>query len=262
MNFLSTDPAWVGKRDGLITGDPALPAGRTDYKEYFPNGPPNRLSSRAQFIAQAMHDEIQRSANGGSIPATSSPQQFHSEYKVGQSAFLYLPLGGPNSGCADDFACSRQFVLPSRMPVFSYTLETGHAEEQQFHCAYTDPPGHFKKINREIHAALLALLKIAVTSPLPKPASSGPCLIATATMGEANHPDVVFLRALRDERLRSTPGGARIADLLDRIYYSFSPSVARYLRERPRARTIVRVGVIRPLVTVLRRVLGSAARAR
>jgi Zinc carboxypeptidase len=262
MNFQNMNAAFKGKRDGLPEFDSMLPAGQTDYKEFLPDDPPHRLRSRAEFIANAMHDEIQRSANGGSLPAASTPQQFHSEYKVGQSAFLYLPGGGPTPGCLDDYACSRQFVLPNRLPIFAYTLETGHAEEQQFHCAYTNPPNHFRKINRETHAALLGLLKIAVSSPLPKPPSSGPCLIATAVMGDQTHPDVVFLRALRDQRLRASPRGAHVAELLDRIYYSFSPAVARYLEGHPRARTAVRGGVIRPLVAVLRRLLGQRRGAR
>jgi murein tripeptide amidase MpaA len=251
--------AFTGKRDGLKAGDPALPAGRTDYKEFLPDALPHRVRTRAEFIANAMRDKILESGNGGTLPVASSTQQFHSQYTVGQSAFLYLPLGGPNSGVSDDYACSRQFVLANRMPIFAYTLETGHATEQLFHCAYTDPPGHFRKINREIHAALLALLQIAVASPLPKPPSSGPCLVATATMGEANHPDVLFLRALRDERLRATPRGARLADLLDRAYYSVSPAIAGYLDGHPWARTAVRRMVIRPLVAALRRALGPGS---
>jgi murein tripeptide amidase MpaA len=256
------NPAFTGKRDGLISGDSALPAGRTDYKEFLPDTPPHRLRSRAEFIANAMRDEILKSANAGTLPIASSAQQFHSQYTVGQSAFLYLPSGGPNSGVLDDYACSRQFVQSNRMPIFAYTLETGHSEERIFHPAYTDSPGHFRKINREIHAALLALLTIAASSPLPKPPSSGPCLIATATMGDADHPDVVFLRVLRDERLRTTPRGTRLADLLDRVYYSFSPAVARYLDGHPQVRAAVQRLVISPLVAALRRVLGSGTGGR
>jgi hypothetical protein len=260
MTF-QNDAQFAGKRDGLIAGDPKLPPGRPDYKEFLPDDLPHRIRSRAEMIANVMHDEILRAANGGSLPAASTPQQFHSEYKVGQSAFLYLPVGGgPNSGCSDDYACSRQFLLPNRKPIFAYTLETGQSEEQLFHCAYTDPPSHFRKINREIHAALLGLLKVAVAAPLPKPAGGGPCLIASATLGDPTHPDVVFLRALRDERLRATPRGARVAGLIDRVYYSFSPAVARYLDSHPGARTVVRVIALRPLVSALRRVVDIAAR--
>jgi hypothetical protein len=261
MTFQNT--VFNGKRDALIQGDALLPAGRTDYREFLPDDAPHRIRSRAEFIANAMHDEILRSANGGTLPATSTPQQHHSQYTVGQSAFLYLPVGGgPNSGCTDDFACSRQFVLPNRKPVFAYTLEMGHDEEQMFHCAYTDPPAHFRKINREIHAAVTGLLTVAARSPLPAAGGSGPCLIATATMGDAAHPDVVYLRELRDVRMRATPRGDRAADRLNRVYYSFSPAVADYLRRHARARVLVRAAVLRPLVAALRRVFGPAARAR
>ncbi|MER5335832.1 M14 family zinc carboxypeptidase [Micromonospora sp. NPDC002717] len=254
-------PAFAGTRDGLIAGDPALPAGRTDYKEYLPDDPPHRIRSRARMIATAMHDGILRSAGVDPAAPASTTQRAHSEYTVGQSAFLYLPVGGgPNSGCSDDYACSRQFALPNRQPIFAYCLEAGHAEEQGFHCNYADPPGHFRKINREIHAAVTALLKVAASAPLPAAGGGGggggPCLIATATLGRPDHPDVRYLRHLRDERLRATPRGARAADALDRVYYSFSPAVARLLRRHRRARTAVRVGLIRPLVAALRLLLG------
>ncbi|SCL73026.1 Zinc carboxypeptidase [Micromonospora citrea] len=253
-------PAFAGTRDGLIAGDPALPSGRTDYKEYLPDDPPHRIRSRARLIATAMHDEILRSAGVDPAAPASTTQRAHSEYTVGQSAFLYLPVGGgPNSGCSDDYACSRQFALPNRQPIFAYCLETGHAEEQGFHCNYADPPGHFRKINREIHAAVTALLKVAASAPLPAAGGGGGgggCLIATAALGHPDHPDVRYLRHLRDERLRASPRGARIADTLDRVYYSFSPAVARWLRRHRRARTAVRVGLIRPLAATLRLFLG------
>ena len=255
MTFQSA--AFTGKRDGLQAGDPALPAGQTDYKEFLPDTAPNRIASRAKAIADLMHDGILRAANAGKLPASSTPQQSHSEYAVGQSAFLYLPDEGPNSGCSDDYACSRQFLLANREPIFAYTIETGHPEEQAFHCDYSAAAGHFRKINREIHGALLALLMTAATSPLPKPAGGSPCLIATATMQDPAHPDVVFLRALRDERLRSTPRGARIADAIDKIYYSVSPAVARYLREHRWARVAVRTALIRPLAVTLRALTGG-----
>jgi hypothetical protein len=254
--------AFTGKRDGLKAGDPGLPAGRTDYREFLPDTMPLRIRSRAKLIADAVHDEILRAAGGGGFPAAGTPPRIQSEYKVDQSAFLYLPQGGgPSSGCTDDYACSRHFVLPGRAPVYSYTLEVGHALEQGFHCAYTDPPGHFRKINREVHAALLAVLKMAVSAaPPPPPKQKGLCLIATAAFGGQDHPDVVYLRSLRDDRLRATPRGARMADLLDRVYYSFSPAVARGLEGRPRARLLVRVLVIRPLVAVLRLLFGPRRR--
>ncbi|MCG5219244.1 M14 family zinc carboxypeptidase [Streptosporangium soli] len=252
-----------GTRDGLPKGDSKLPVGRTDYQEYLPDDPPHRIRSRGKFGADIMRDAILRSAGGGALPASGTPQWTHSLYVSGQSAFLYLPVGGgPNSGCSDDYACSRQFLNPARQPLFAYTLEMGHLEEQFFHCDYRDVPGHFRKINREIHAALFGLFKVVVTSAQPTPPEpplQRVCLIATATLGDPAHPDVRYLRHLRDERLRATPAGAKAADLLDRVYYSFSPAVARHLEGHPRARAIVRALVIRPLVAALRRLFGPMA---
>lgn len=255
-------PAFNGTRDGLIAGDPALPAGRTDYTEFLPDSAPHRLRSRAKFIADAMHDAILLSAGVGLTTPVSTIQRANSEYKVGQSAFLYLPAGGPNSGCTDDYACSRQFTAPGRKPIFAYTIEAGHLEEQLFHCDYSPAKGHFRKINREIQAAATAMLTLAARSPLPASAGGGPCLIATATLEDENHPDVAFLRFLRDDMLRASALGSRIADVVDRIYYSFSPAVADYLRRHGRARIFTRAAVVRPLVAVLRAGYTALVRAQ
>jgi hypothetical protein len=167
MNYNAA--AYKGNRDGFEAGDPTLPAGKVDYKEFFPDVSPYYLRSRAETIAWSMHDAILQSSNGGTPPAPGSAQQVHSKYEVGQSAFLYVPAGwGPNSGTSEDYATSRQFVNPSRMPIFAYTLEMGRDEELGFHCDY-GAAGHFRKINREIHAALHRLLMFAAGSPLPRP---------------------------------------------------------------------------------------------
>ncbi|MFL6127195.1 M14 family zinc carboxypeptidase [Actinophytocola sp.] len=257
MRFDSPDPKFIGKRDGLKSDDAlwATPPmqGITDYKEYLPDDPPHRIRSRAELIARVMRGSIMLAATGHHDPQVTTPQQHYSNYTVGQSAFLYLPVGGgPNSGCSDDYACSRQFVHPERKPIFAYTLETGHSDEQGQHPSYDDQKNHFRKINREIHAALFGLLQAAAAG----------CFIATAAMGTEDHPDVEYLRALRDERLRATPRGARVADVLNRVYYSFSPAVARYLDVHPRARKTVRVLVIRPLAAALRRIFGAEGGGR
>lgn len=251
MNFRL--PAFDGKRDGLKDGDPALPIGRTDYKEFLSDALPHRIRSRAQFIAEAMHDRILRSAGINPGSPVSTVQRAHSEYKVGQSAFLYLPASGPNSGCSDDYACSRQILSPDRSPIFAFTLEAGHLEEQLFHCDYSPAKSHFRKINREIQAAASGMLVVAARSPLTTSSGgSGPCFLTMAMMGNAGHPNIAILRSLRDGRLRTTERGTQIADLLNRLYYSISPTLARYLRSHTTARALTRTMLIWPLAAALR----------
>ncbi len=154
---------WAGLRDGLRPGDPKLPPGRPDYREFVTNDEPHFVADTLPQAAGAMRDAILRSA--GVDPAgthTTDPRRAHSTYDVGQSAALYHPFGGPVTGTTDDYAFRRQFDDPSRAPVYSFTLETGHEEEQGFHPRYSRPPGHYAKIEREIHAAVIELCTFAV----------------------------------------------------------------------------------------------------
>jgi hypothetical protein len=69
------------------------------------------------------------------------------------------------------------------------------------------------------------------------------CFVATAAFGTEMATEVVALRSWRDRRLRTTAVG----QLALAIYYSVSPSVARWIRYRPAARMVVR-GALRPFV--------------
>jgi hypothetical protein len=162
MTFSAT--AWTGKRDGLRPSDPKLPAGRTDYREFVANVSPHFVADGLALAGTAMRDAILRSAGVDPSSTVSDPRRDHSTYDVGQSASLYHPFGGPVTGTTDDYAFRRQFDDPSRAPVFAFTLETGHEEEQGFHPNYKSPPGHYAKIEREIHAALIELCAIAANS--------------------------------------------------------------------------------------------------
>jgi hypothetical protein len=251
--------AFDRQRDGLIDGDPHInPAVRPNYKEFLPNTPPHFLRKNVRAIAQAMCDAILRSAHIDPAAPGTSPAAVQSTYQPKQSFLDGLhPLeNSATTGSSDDYATSRQFVDPSRAPVFAFTFETGDQLDRGFHPDYGNPPGSYHKIERETHAGLVGLLSF-----LAAPASSPTgCLIATATMGTPDHPDVAFLRELRDVRLRATPAGARAAAALDRVYYSFSPAVAAYLSRHDRARTAVRALAIRPLVATLRRLAGPPPR--
>ncbi|MCU7821144.1 M14 family zinc carboxypeptidase [Kitasatospora sp. DSM 101779] len=159
MNFSS--PTWTGKRDGLRPGSPGLPPDRPDYQEFVSNAPPHFVRKTLVTIAGEMRDAILRSAGVDPTASTAKPQRAHSTYDVGQSASLYHPLGGPVTGTTDDYAFRRQFDDPTRAPVFAFTIETGHEEESGFHPDYNSPPGHYAKIEREVHAALMALCNFA-----------------------------------------------------------------------------------------------------
>ena len=92
----------------------------------------------------------------------------------------------------------------------------------------------------------VAMVSIAVTavqgSP-PSGGSGGGCFIATATYGSPLHPYVNILRAFRDQYLLTN----RVGTKLVRLYSTYSPPIAEYIREHPLVRQWVRVAFV-PLV--------------
>jgi len=74
------------------------------------------------------------------------------------------------------------------------------------------------------------------TQSYQKTTSNGPCFIATATYGDALHPNVVALRQFRDQILvRSLLGRLAI-----RTYYMVSPRLVPFVEKNPRLRRRIR----------------------
>ena len=74
------------------------------------------------------------------------------------------------------------------------------------------------------------------------------CFIATAAYGTSLHEDIDVLRDFRDEHLMTNQIGRVFTD----IYYSTSPPIADLIRDNEGLRTIVRKGLVEPLVYLLR----------
>jgi len=81
-------------------------------------------------------------------------------------------------------------------------------------------------------------------------------LIATATYGSELSPEVQFLRDFRDNSVLKTNAGSNFMIVFNAWYYSFSPSVAEFIREQPTVRGIVKLALY-PLIGILR--IGAAA---
>jgi hypothetical protein len=75
-------------------------------------------------------------------------------------------------------------------------------------------------------------------------AGSG-CFIATAAFGTEMEPEVMLLRKFRDENLLTTNIGKKFVD----IYYTFSPRVADFIRDKDKLRAVVRTS-LKPVILI------------
>jgi murein tripeptide amidase MpaA len=147
QNFLN--PLFNFQRDGVVPN--------TTYAEYIPDnfvdarGP---LLSRHKTLASSMATAIMASAGSD---ATAIQRSI---YTPQPSSLLY-----PTTGAFDDFTFSRQFIDPLLPNTHTFTLESGWELGQNPADPDDDDGGfwpdsatQYPKVEREIHAALFALL--------------------------------------------------------------------------------------------------------
>ncbi|KAF5426597.1 CASH domain-dontaining protein, partial [Candidatus Methanophagaceae archaeon] len=80
---------------------------------------------------------------------------------------------------------------------------------------------------------------------------TSPCFIATAAYGTPLHEDINVLRDFRDGYLMTNPAGRSFVN----VYYTTSPPIAKVVSENEELRTIVREGMVKPLVYITKRFL-------
>jgi outer membrane protein assembly factor BamB len=88
------------------------------------------------------------------------------------------------------------------------------------------------------------------------------CFIATAAHGSPLAPDVAFLCRIRDKHLRASPTGGRLLDVVENVYYRFSPAVADAMEQCPWLRAAVRLLVVTPVVRATRALVELPVRRR
>lgn len=81
-------------------------------------------------------------------------------------------------------------------------------------------------------------------------ADGGGCLIATAAFGSELAPQVQMLRETRDNILMNTESGKSFLFSFNKLYYSFSPTIADWERQNPIFKETVGV-IITPLLSTL-----------
>lgn len=77
------------------------------------------------------------------------------------------------------------------------------------------------------------------------------CYIATVCYGSYDHPDVLILRQFRDNILDKTFLGRQLID----AYYMGSPKIARWLHSKHYVNFVVREGVLKPLIGILKTII-------
>ena len=84
-------------------------------------------------------------------------------------------------------------------------------------------------------------------------AKASDCFIATAAYGSPYAPEVQFLRNFRDNKLKSTSGGKAFVNFYEKIYYMFSPQIAKKMNQNTSIKNIFRWVVVAPIVSFLRK---------
>ena len=80
--------------------------------------------------------------------------------------------------------------------------------------------------------------------------SGGGCLIATAIYGTEMAPQIQMLREIRDNTVMGTASGGTFMDAFNKVYYSFSPTLADMQREYPLLKEITKV-YLTPMMYIL-----------
>jgi len=212
------------------------------YSEFFPNVPPNCLLEHHKQVARTIAESI-RSAAGPEA-------RQRSVYEDGQiPEVLYIA-----PGTSVDWVFSRQSADQTRAPMYAFALEIGDEFEGEM---APDPEKHYPKILREMCIAAMELLRFASDWRRPTGDRCGTCgwcplHVATASYGSPAHPRIMWIRALRDHEVRSTPRGREFLRIVEGGYHRIAPPVARFLVRHQLARLLTRHFVVTPMYFMLR----------
>jgi hypothetical protein len=137
QTFLKVGPRSAGGWDLARDGVGPLPTDRSLYSEYFPAS----LLLRHGLIAHSIQNRIQDTTGR--------------TYVVGPPARTYYPA----TGTLMDYIFSRQFVIANTPPTCALTVEFGEWEAPE---GLQPKPIAYPRIEREVHATLLAFLEAAL----------------------------------------------------------------------------------------------------
>jgi hypothetical protein len=239
------------------------------YAEWMPPGMEGNHRRLGDLIRDAILDSTGYSAGDSSTVAVAARSA--SLYPAVQSINQFSGKLDFSTGVSRDFAFSQQIgsnpgspiTAKALDPVFSYTFECGRDSDGKF---WPDPKKEYPKIEREVGMGLATLLSYAAnwhapvlppppppTPPPPPPSSSGGgwCSMTAVYLGEPLHPQLQFLRNLRDLEFKATPFGCRFLKPIEAVYWKFSPAIAPHLRQHPLLRKSVRTFLASPAVRMM-----------
>lgn len=165
---------FLNKKWDNIPANPAAQRGRPEggtYQEYFPIKSTYDLLGKHITYGNRMRNAVLKAAR-------SDPHaKKRSKYKVKQSLLLY-----PAPGASDDYALSTQLepdliahptkgykanIINSRFPVHAFTIESGYYSDGFYQPKQATQKRQFRKVQREIHFAILGLLSSAAAWGTP-----------------------------------------------------------------------------------------------
>ena len=107
--------------------------------------------------------------------------------------------------------------------------------------------------NNELAAVLFALGEIPGVAKSGGSSGKGGCFIATATMGDYDHPVVMQLREFRDQYLLERNWGKKFT----KYYYKFGPYPAKVISKSNLLKKVSYVFIVKPLSFVVQKVMNK-----
>ena len=105
--------------------------------------------------------------------------------------------------------------------------------------------------HNELAAVLLALGEIPGVAKVGGGSGKGGCFIATATMGDYDHPVVKELREFRDQYLLERNWGKKFT----KYYYKFGPYPAKVISKSNLLQKLSYVFIVKPLSFVVQKIM-------
>ena len=115
--------------------------------------------------------------------------------------------------------------------------------------ATANKPGFTDVIN-QITYAIQSSSSSQTPTETPNPSNHTGCIIATAAYGSELAPEVTYMRHVRDDMIASNEVGRMLVDRWNTFYYSWSPTVARWIANSMALQTSFRA-LLLPLIAIV-----------